>query len=66
MKFIFDDRQYTIRNDTIRGISYGEHDISILLGAGKEESLNFDSYDVEALVSVREAAIKWSRDWYRD
>jgi hypothetical protein len=66
MKFIFDNHQYIIRNDTIRGVIYGKHDISILLGADKEESLTFNSPHPEDLVNARDAVIKWSRDWYKN
>lgn len=65
MKFTFNDRKYVVRNDIIRGVNYGDKDVSILIGSDEDEALVFNADDQEDLVSVREAVIRWTRDWYK-
>jgi hypothetical protein len=65
MKFTFNDRKYVVRNDIIRGVNYGDKGVSILIGSDEDEALVFNADDQENLVSVREAVIRWTRDWYK-
>ena len=65
MKFIFKDRQYVIRNDVIRGVSYGKDEVSILIGVDEDEALTFNASNDEELENIMEAVIRWSRDWYK-
>jgi hypothetical protein len=65
MKFTFQDRHYVLRSDLIRGISTTDNEITLLLGTGSGEVLALASANEEELVSVREAAGKWERDWYK-
>jgi len=65
MKFIFKNHTYVIRNDVVKGVSYGEDEVAILIGANQEESLTFLASNDEDLKNIMEAITKWSRDWYK-